>query len=73
MGGALGLAVLSTLAASRTHAQTLAGTSAGSALSGGFGLAFGVAAAISLSGALAAVVLLRRPSARQLATETRRA
>jgi EmrB/QacA subfamily drug resistance transporter len=73
MGGALGLAVLSTLAASRTHAQTLAGASAGSALSGGFGLAFGVAAAISLSGALAAVVLLRRPSARQLATETRRA
>jgi EmrB/QacA subfamily drug resistance transporter len=66
MGGALGLAALSTLAASRTRADLLAGASGSHALGAGFGLAFGVAAAISLAGALAAAVLLRsrpRPDA----------
>ncbi len=59
IGGALGLAVLSTIAASRTRADLLAGASGPSALSGGFRLAFAVAAAISLLGALAAATLLR--------------
>jgi len=59
IGGALGLAVLSTIAASRTHAQLLAGASGTAALSGGFRLAFAVAATFSLAGALSAAVLLR--------------
>jgi EmrB/QacA subfamily drug resistance transporter len=63
MGGALGLAMLSTLAASRTRADLLVGASTGSALSGGFARAFAVAAAISLLGALAAVTLLRTRTA----------
>jgi EmrB/QacA subfamily drug resistance transporter len=59
IGGALGLAVLSTIASSRTHADLLAGASGSAALSGGFQIAFAVAGAFSLLGALAAVVLLR--------------
>ncbi len=59
IGGALGLAVLSTIAASRTRADLLVGASGPSALSGGFRLAFAVAAGFSLLGALAAAVLLR--------------
>jgi EmrB/QacA subfamily drug resistance transporter len=59
IGGALGLAVLSTIAASQTHADAHGGASALAALSSGFRLAFGVGAAISLLGALLAAVLLR--------------
>jgi EmrB/QacA subfamily drug resistance transporter len=59
IGGALGLAVLSTIAASRTRADLLVGATGPSALSGGFRLAFAVAAGFSLLGALAAAVLLR--------------
>ena len=64
IGGALGLAVLSTIAASRTRADLLLGASGPSALSSGFRLAFAVSAVLSLLGALVAVVLLRaRPPA----------
>jgi EmrB/QacA subfamily drug resistance transporter len=66
IGGALGLAVLSTIAASRTRADLLVGASGSSALSGGFRLAFAVAAGLSVLGALAAAVLLR-PRAKLLA------
>jgi EmrB/QacA subfamily drug resistance transporter len=59
IGGALGLAVLSTIAASRTHAQAIAGASGASALSGGFSQAFAVAGGFSILGALVALVLLR--------------
>jgi EmrB/QacA subfamily drug resistance transporter len=59
IGGALGLAVLSTIAASRTRADLLVGHSDLSALSDGFQLAFAVAAGLSMLGALAAVTLLR--------------
>jgi EmrB/QacA subfamily drug resistance transporter len=59
MGGALGLAALATIAASRTHAQLLTGVSNASALSSGFQLAFAIAAGLSLLGGLAAFVLLR--------------
>jgi EmrB/QacA subfamily drug resistance transporter len=59
IGGALGLAVLSTVAASQTHAQLAGGASAASALSGGFQVAFGAGAAVSLLGGLLALVLLR--------------
>jgi EmrB/QacA subfamily drug resistance transporter len=64
MGGALGLAVLSTIAASRTRADLLTDATGPSALSGGFRVAFAVAAGLSVLGALAAAVLLRaRPPA----------
>ncbi|HTB70047.1 MAG TPA: MFS transporter [Solirubrobacteraceae bacterium] len=59
IGGALGLAALSTIAASQTRAGAHAGASGLAALSSGFQLAFGVAAAVSLLGALLAVLLLR--------------
>ena len=61
MGGALGLAVLASVAASRTHALRLAGHGELSALTGGYHLAFVVGA---LFAALAALLggLLLRPS-----------
>ncbi len=69
IGGALGLAVLSTIAASRTRADLLVGASGTSALSGGFRLAFAVAAGFSVLGALAAVVLLRGSRRAPIASE----
>jgi EmrB/QacA subfamily drug resistance transporter len=60
MGGALGLAVLSTIADARTRSDVAAG--AAHALTNGFDLAFGVGAAFTLVGALVAVLLLRSPS-----------
>jgi EmrB/QacA subfamily drug resistance transporter len=61
MGGALGLAVLASVAASRTHALRLAGHGELSALTGGYHLAFVFGA---LFAALAALLggLLLRPS-----------
>ena len=64
IGGALGLAALSTIAASQTHADLLGGASNASALSSGFQLAFAASAGVSLLGALAALMLLR-PSRRE--------
>jgi EmrB/QacA subfamily drug resistance transporter len=58
MGGALGLAVLSTIADSQTRGDAAAGAAA--ALTSGFDLAFAVGAAFTLVGAIAAAVLLRR-------------
>jgi EmrB/QacA subfamily drug resistance transporter len=63
IGGALGLAALSTIAATRTHADIHAGASGLSALSSGFQLAFAAGAVVSLLGALVAVLLLRTPRA----------
>jgi EmrB/QacA subfamily drug resistance transporter len=57
-GGALGLAVLTTVAASASHAGHGVTTSA-QQLTDGFGLAFTVGAAITLAGAVLALVLLR--------------
>jgi EmrB/QacA subfamily drug resistance transporter len=57
MGGALGLAVLSTIADARTHSEV--GVSAARALTDGFDLAFGVAALLSVAGAVVAATLLR--------------
>jgi EmrB/QacA subfamily drug resistance transporter len=59
MGAALGLAVLSTLAAHHTSTEIGNGTSAATALTDGFALQFGVGAVFCLVGAIAAVVLLR--------------
>src|SRR5262249_8272811 len=54
VGGALGLAVLSTIAASHTRAAV--GVSAANALTDGFGLAFSIAALFLLAGAGVAIV-----------------
>jgi EmrB/QacA subfamily drug resistance transporter len=64
MGGALGLAVLSTIATSQTHAQV--GVSAARALTDGFDLAFTVATGFALAGAAIAAVALR-PAASETA------
>ncbi len=62
VGGALGLAVLSTIADSRTSAQAAAGVAR--ALSDGFDLAFLVGAAFCVAGALLAALLLRERTPR---------
>jgi EmrB/QacA subfamily drug resistance transporter len=54
VGGALGLAVLATLSASRSKHLTAAGHSSASALTGGYHLAFWIAAAL-VAGAIAVV------------------
>ena len=62
MGGALGLAVLSTIAASHTRSDAADG--AARALTNGFDLAYAVGAGFTLMGALAAITLLRRTPSR---------
>jgi EmrB/QacA subfamily drug resistance transporter len=69
VGGAFGLAILSTIASTRTHSQLIAGASGPASLSSGFQLAFLAGAVISLLGAIAAAVLLRAPRARREADE----
>jgi len=65
MGGALGLAVLSTIAAAHTRAQVATG--AARALTSGFDLAFVVGAAFCVAGAAVAATLLRSPSSQMAA------
>jgi MFS family permease len=60
VGGALGLAVLATLATSRSNTLTAAGHPLASALTGGYHLAFWVAAAL-VAVALAVVLLAVEP------------
>ncbi|MEV8589571.1 MFS transporter [Streptomyces sp. NPDC051180] len=63
IGMALGVAVLSTLAATRTGSLTEAGRPAAEALTGGYRLAFGVGAGLLLLAlAVALTVLRRRPA-----------
>ena len=62
MGGALGLAVLASLAASRTHDALSAGGSTGAALLTGYQAAFLVGACFAALGATLGAVLLRVPS-----------
>jgi EmrB/QacA subfamily drug resistance transporter len=64
MGGALGLAILSTIAASQTRGDV--GVSAARALTSGFDLAFTVAAGFALAGAGIAAVSLRPVRSDQL-------
>ena len=59
VGAALGLAVLSTIAASHTHAALASGASTATALTDGFQFQFGVGALFCLVGAAAALVMLR--------------
>ncbi len=59
MGGALGLAVLASLAASRTNNLRADGESALVALNGGYHLAFAIGALFALAAGVAATVFLR--------------
>ena len=59
MGGALGLAVLASLAASRTDSLTASGSSELAALAGGYHAAFLVGAIFAASAAAIGVLLLR--------------
>ena len=59
LGGALGLAVLTTIANSHAHAEILAGVQRAQALTDGYGLAVLVGAGVCAVGAVAAAVLLR--------------
>jgi EmrB/QacA subfamily drug resistance transporter len=63
-GGALGLAVLSTVAASASHPS--AGVSVQQALTNGFTVAFTAGAAITLLGAAIAFTFLARPESAQI-------
>jgi EmrB/QacA subfamily drug resistance transporter len=62
LGGALGLAVLTTIADTRTHSAVHAGARPLQALTDGYGLALLVGAVVVALGALAAAVLLREPT-----------
>ena len=70
IGGALGLAVLSTLAGSHTANAMLTGVGQAQALTDGYGAAFRVAVVISLVGAAVAAVLLRPSRPRTVEVET---
>ena len=63
MGGALGLAILASLAASRTHSLAASGDSLVGALTGGYHVAFVAGAAFAAGAALLSAALLRRTSA----------
>jgi len=63
VGGALGLAVLATLSASRSAHLIGAGRSAEAALTGGYHLAFWIASAL-VAGAIAVAVLVLRGQGR---------
>jgi EmrB/QacA subfamily drug resistance transporter len=62
VGGALGLAILATLATSRTDGLVEDGESAASALTSGYTLAFGIGAGFVLAAIAVAVAVLRAPA-----------
>jgi EmrB/QacA subfamily drug resistance transporter len=59
VGGAVGLAVLSTLAAERTNGSKAGGHDALTALNSGYHLAYLIGAALTVAGAVVAAVMLR--------------
>jgi MFS family permease len=61
MGGALGLAVLASLAASRTNTLKADGETALAALNGGYHVAFALGALFALAAGVVAAVFLREP------------
>ncbi|MFD3682423.1 MFS transporter [Streptomyces sp. NPDC058613] len=65
IGMALGVAVLSTLAASRTKSRQAAGSSPAEALTSGYHLAFGIGAALLLAAVALAATLLRSAVSRE--------
>ena len=60
IGGALGLAILATVATTRTENQLAAGTAPPEALTNGFTLAFWVAAGFAVVSLVTTLVVLRR-------------
>jgi len=60
IGGAVGIALLSAIAISRTENEVAAGTAVPQALTSGFQLAFWVGAGIALAGVVAALALIRQ-------------
>jgi len=60
IGGALGVAVLSTVSTTRTHHLTKAGDSISSALTNGFSLAFWVAVGFGVAGLIATLTMMHR-------------
>jgi EmrB/QacA subfamily drug resistance transporter len=64
VGAALGVAVLSTLAAARTGSQVAGGTATLEALTAGYRLAFGVGAGLAIAALLVAVVAFLPPTRR---------
>jgi hypothetical protein len=61
IGMAVGVAVLSTLAASRTEGLLSGGNDEATALTGGYHLAFGIAAALLVAAFTVAFIVLRQP------------
>ncbi|MEV4169196.1 DHA2 family efflux MFS transporter permease subunit [Nonomuraea sp. NPDC049709] len=61
IGMALGVAVLSTLAASRTETLRTGGAADAAALTGGYHLAFGTSAGLLVAAFAVALIVLRRP------------
>src|SRR5438874_11367733 len=70
VGGALGVAVASTVAISRATHLLHTGSSQAAALTSGYALAFWVVAGISAAGIVAAVVLVRGEELEQIEEET---
>jgi EmrB/QacA subfamily drug resistance transporter len=71
IGGALGIAALSTIATSRTGDKLAAGAALHPALVDGFTLAFLVGVGIAAAGILAALTLIRRDELRQVPQEVK--
>ena len=65
LGGAIGVAIASTVAATRTHTLLAEGHAMPSALTGGFHLAIGVAAAVGAAGVVGSFVVPRMRRAGQ--------
>ena len=68
VGGAVGIALLSAIAVSRTENELASGTAVPEAMTSGFQLAFWVGAAIAIVGVVAALVLIRQEEV-EVATE----
>jgi EmrB/QacA subfamily drug resistance transporter len=64
VGGALGLAVLATLSATRSQHLIAGGTAKASALTGGYHLSFGIAAALVVAAIVVALTVLQPEPAR---------
>ncbi len=60
VGGAVGIALLSTVAITRTENEVASGTAVPEAMTSGFQLAFWVGAAIAIVGVIASLVLIRQ-------------
>jgi MFS family permease len=70
VGGALGLAVLATVAASQTAALVASGDSMATALTGGFRMVFGISTSLLVAGILLSAVVLRPVAAEQPSEES---